>query len=426
MIHLPPSESALAVLSMLTLLPLLFSLVFAPSNMRKIAGFWFTGTLLTTGVAVAVFCDTLVVNPFEGWCLFVERYMVVTSIGTLTALLVMARRIHTSAAEDSTPGKGLFFLDAAVVLATTTYATLGQAFSQRDPVGIAVPKPTGLYSDACFPFTQDISLGVVFTDAPHIVLSICIIIYAVLALRVGLSMVLLMVIALLNVTYFLPLIVVRATTDVSVQYEMEHRWLILAEAALWAIFWTWRSATTGQVQRTFAEVHEMEKLQMPRVNLSVHRPKFNVNLHMPVISLPRLNKLNSPEKCDDLTLTQTGVDGKIGLHSHDTILRAARKTWTSQYEAMSIKDVGGLLPPTKEGEQAPMLPPLPAIYRNQDGRFTHKNSAPGPVSLASPPKKCKDTSPRVQAPAMVVYPFMAGNEDIIERLPGDEKPLMAM
>ena len=138
MIHLSPTESALAALSLLTAIVVPLPAFYASKN----AGFWMLSTLLFTGLVV-VFCDTVVVNPFEGWCRFVERYTTISSVGSLASLVVMLRNFYVRAKNiegSSKRGEGLAasLIDVALVVVTTAAGCLTQAFGQRDPVTIGV------------------------------------------------------------------------------------------------------------------------------------------------------------------------------------------------------------------------------------------------------------------------------------------------
>lgn len=272
--------------------------------------------------------------------------------------------------------------------------------------------------DACFPHTSDTALGIVFTDIPHLVLVAGALVYAILGFAYArrhsnavvphstLLLVLTSIFAFVITAYFFPLLILRAvSSSVISAYEMERRWIILVLSLAWAVVW----GVGPDAQKWYALVAKDLRALIPS------RPP-------------------PPPPPSD-------AERKIGLHTHGTLLRPSRKTWLSQYERMSIRDVSGLL--------APPPPPHPAlVFPNPPQKKTGKFKISLPVynykkkktdaqayamkavpsySPPVPPLPPKSKS-RPQAPVLVNYPFPQDPQSFLEmtRSGGDEasRPLV--
>ncbi len=174
--------------------------------------------------------------------------------------------------------------------------------------------------------------------------------------------------------YHIALMAIRIHGSIALKnrYEYEGRWLTLFLGVVWAILW----CTTKEAVVWYGRVVKDAATIPGRCTTSVIQWKQAAGKW----TMPKTRLLPTSAAAQE----KEGKN-KFGLHSAGTILRPSRRTLTSQYDAMSFKDVSGLL---NDAE----APPLPASPKSGAGDRNRNKKDIHPSLIFPPPPPGKRQS----------------------------------
>ncbi|KAF9050997.1 hypothetical protein BDZ89DRAFT_1056895, partial [Hymenopellis radicata] len=351
MISLSGLDITFSVLSFLTALLVLPVPLYIPAPWKNAGLFLFTFYLFSS--LVFSFCDTMVINPYVSWCHFVARWISLTNYGIPITLAITTSRIYRQTCDTQEYTTHLISLDTALSVMLPFVACMIQWFTQLNSP-FFTPSTTDPDQDLCFPTTPDRTVGILFIDTPILVATLVGMIYAAVIyfhgrlptrLMLGLYS---LIIVVSTWGYHIALMAIRIHGSISLKnrYEYEGRWLTLFLGVVWAVMW----CTTKEAVVWYGLVVKGAATLPGRCATAA------------VINWKRAVGKWTAAKTHLLPTSAAGAKpqekegkNKFGLHSTGTILRPSRRTLTSQYDAMSFKDVSGLL----NDAEAPPLPTSP-------------------------------------------------------------------
>lgn len=186
---------------------------------------------------------------------------------------------------------------------------------------------------------------------------------------------------------------VRGSPSLRSDYEFEGRWVTLFLTYVWAIMW----GTTREAVVFYGVAVQTVMAWPARCAKSFSEWKGaagKVVLPTPYVHPILPTSAPGSEDGEKLKSEKKGKK-KFGKHTAGTILRPSRRTLMSQYDAMSFKDVGGLM------ADAEQFPPLPATKEEKE---THP-------SLVFPPPPPGNKTFNVSIPNITIQKPRSGSPE---------------